>query len=179
MDTAVRLFVEMCQLLWPFRIVKEWQRGGYMVCGKWWKEVGPGCYVVIPWFFDVQEVSMAGSRVGTGRQDLTLLDGSTLSFAATAWVQVREPKAAICDVDDYQATAQEDLTAILAGELAELDPDRLRPRRRGTLFKELETAVAKQHAKYGVESSQLAFSSFVLGAKMHRLLIDQHTPPQW
>lgn len=179
MGELVRLVIEICQFAFPFRIVKQWERGGYMVLGRWKREVGPGLYFVVPFFTDVHAVSVAGSRVGTGRQDLTLFDGSTLSFTATVWARVVDVRAAVCDVNNYDETTQEDLTAALSNELAELDPDRLRPRRRGALFRELEAKVAEKHAKYGVESSDLSFGSFVLGVKMHRLIIDQTAPARW
>ena len=179
MGELVRLVIDTIAYIWPFRIVKQWERGGYMVVGKWHHEVGPGLYLVVPFFTDVHAVPVTGSRVGTGRQDLTLFDGSTLSFTATVWAEISDVRAAICDVTNYDDTAQEDLTAVLSNELAELDPDRLRPRRRGALFKELEKKIAEAHAEYGVKSSDLSFGSFVLGLKVHRHLIDQTSPAKW
>lgn len=179
MGDLVRLVIEIVQLLWPFRLVHQWERAGFYVFGRWWREVGPGVFPVVPWFMDVRTVSVAGARVGTGRQDLTLLDGSTLSFSATVWAQVTNAYLAINSVDEYQSTTQETLASVLADVLAELDPDRLRPRRRGALFKELSQAVATECAKFGVETSSLMFPSFVLGAKVHRLLIDQTAAAPW
>ena len=121
MGELVRLVIDCIAYIWPCRIVKQWERGGYMVCGKWKKEVGPGLYLVLPFFTDVHAVSIAGSRVGTGRQDLTLFDGSTLSYTATVWAQVVDVRAAVCDVNNYDQTTQEDLMSALSDELAELD----------------------------------------------------------
>lgn len=179
MGELVRLVIEIVQLLFPFRMVKQWERAGYYVFGRWWREIGPGVYLVIPWFFDVHQVSVAEAICGTGRQDITLSDGSTLSFSATCTARVCDVKLAINAVDEYQSTTQELLSSVLADKLAEVDAERLSPQKRGRLFADLKRWVAEEAAKYGIEVSRVRFTSFVLNIKVHRLLIDQGTPMNW
>jgi regulator of protease activity HflC (stomatin/prohibitin superfamily) len=88
MTDFLRLLLDAIAYIWPLRVVKQWERGGYYALGKWQREVGPGIYPVIPWFCEVLEISVAEAIVGTGRQDITLSDGSMLSFCATATVGV-------------------------------------------------------------------------------------------
>lgn len=179
MGELVRLLIDVCQFLWPFRRVSEWERGGWLVCGRWKNEVGPGVYFVIPWFIDIHEVSIAEAICGTARQDITLQDGSTLSFSATATCRVVDVKQAVCSVDDYRTTTQELLASVLADKLAEVDAARLAPDKRGRLFADLKRWVAEEAKGYGVEVSKVRFTSFLVSTKTHRLIIDQGSPAQW
>lgn len=179
MGDFLRLILDSLQYIWPLRIVHQWEKAGYYVFGRCIWIVGPGLYPVVPWFMDVKTVSIAGARVGTGRQDLTLTDGSTLSYSATAWACVTDPELALNAVDSYGATTAETLASILSDKLIEINPDRLRPGRRDTLFKSLEALVQEETATYGVTISKLCFPSFILNVKTHRLLIDQTAPAPW
>jgi regulator of protease activity HflC (stomatin/prohibitin superfamily) len=176
-----RAIVDSIQFLWPLRLVHTWELGGYYVFGRFWKIVRPGCYLVVPWFCDVKTISCVRAIVGTGRQDITLLDGSFLSFSATVWAQVVDARKALNDVDEPHSTTQELLASLLADALAETPVDRLRGSRRkvNNLFAQLEQSLKTEAATYGVEVSSLRFTSFVLGARVHRLLIDQTPIAQW
>lgn len=175
-----RLLADWIQFLWPFRIVKQWERGGYYICGRFWREVGPGFpWPVIPWFMEVITTPIAKAIVGTPRLDITLRDGSTLSFAASATCRVVDFDKAMNSVDDVRETMQELLAAVLAEKLSEVDADRLDPERRGRLLATLRGAVASAAAEFGVEVSELRFTTFVLNVRTFRLLQDTGTVAEW
>ena len=179
MGEFVRLLIEIATLLWPFRIVSHWQQGCYYVCGRFWKCVGPGLYPVLPWFCEVIEVSMVPAIVGTGRQDLTLKDGRTLSFSATAWAQVTDAEKAVNGVDDYRETTQELLTSVLADKLVSVDVERLETEKRGRLLSDLQSWAAKEAEPFGIDISKVRFTSFILGARTYRVVTDQSAIVQW
>lgn len=176
-----RAVVDSIQYLWPLRLVHSWEQGGFYIFGRCVWIVSPGCYPIVPWFMDVKTISCARAIVGTGRQDITLLDGSFLSFAATVWAQVTDARKALNDIDEPHSTTQELLASLLADTLAETPVDRLRGSRRkvNNLFAQLEESLKTEAASYGVQVSDLRFTSFVLGAKPYRLLIDQTPIAQW
>jgi regulator of protease activity HflC (stomatin/prohibitin superfamily) len=173
------IVVQIVTLLWPIKIVREWERGGRLVCGHWVSEKGPGWYWNVPFFMDMLEVSIAEAICGTPRQDVTLSDDTLLSFSATCTARVVDVKLAICSVDDYRTTTQELLASVLADKLAEVDAARLTPEKRGRLFADLKRWVAEEAKGYGVEVSKVRFTSFVTHAKAHRLIIDQAMPAAW
>ena len=179
MGDFVRLLIEIVQFIWPFRIVSQWEEGGYYIFGKWWKKVTTGLYFVIPFFTDVHTLSKAEAIVGTGRLDITLSNGNTLSFSATANVRVADVYLALNEVENPHQTAAELIKSVLAEQLAEIDPDRLRPRRRGNLFKELQDVVAAEAARFGIEVKKIRFTSFVLNVRTYRLLMDQQAAELW
>lgn len=173
------IIVQIVTLLWPIKIIKEWEAGGRLVCGHWVSEKGPGWYWNIPFFMDIHEVSMAEAICGTSRQDITLSDNSTLSFSATCTARVIDIKLAVCSVDDYRTTTQELLASVLADKLAEVDAARLAPDKRGRLFADLKRWVADEAKGYGVEVSKVRFTSFLINARCHRLIVDQAVPAVW
>lgn len=179
MSEFLRVLLEFIEFLWPLRRVEQWEMGGYYVFGRWWKQVGPGVWPIIPWFFDVKMVSVAEAIVGTGRQDITLSDKSMLSFAATATVQVKDIYSALNLVDAYTETMQELLASVLAEKLAEVDAVRLEPEKRGRLFADLQRWVAKEAEQYGIEVKKVRFTSFIINARAHRLIIDQNQIASW
>lgn len=179
MGEAFAQIVEFIKMLWPLRIVRQWERAGFMVCGKWKREVGPGLYCVLPWFMDVHEISVAEAICGTPRLDITLKDRSTLSFSASATVQVVDVSKAVVGVDEYKETIRELLAAVLAERLADVDAERLAPDKRGRLMSDLRKWVADAAEPYGVEVKRVVFTSFLQNAKAHRLIIDQASPAQW
>lgn len=170
---------EVAELVWPFRIVPQYERACYYRCGHFWKVVGPGLKIVIPWFFDIYPVPVSKGIVGTGRCDITLADGRTLSFAATGEVRVVDPAIAVNEVDKYSQTAQELFASVVADELSRVDVDRLAPERRGRLHASIINALNTESATYGLEFSKLRFKSFVIVGKSLRLLIDQTQVDAW
>lgn len=179
MGDLIRALVEIVQFLWPLRTVHTWERAGYYVCGKWWKEVGPGLKVVVPWFTHVETVSVAQALAGTGREDITLKDGSTLSFSAMATLRVVDVYKALNEVEHYHDSTQELIGSYLADKLAEVDPDRLTPEKRARLFGDLRRGLAAEAAEFGVEITKLRFTSLVTKVRTYRLLMDQGKAAEW
>lgn len=178
MGDFLRIILDSLSYVWPLRFAHQWEGGGYYVLGKMRFRVRSGVlYPIIPWLCDVKTLTVVSHRVTGGRQDITMLDGTTLSFEARAEVSVFDVDKALNNVDDMHHAVQLDMAAVLAEKLATEDSDRLRPRRRGTLFKELTQAVSGATEVYGVRVSDVGFISFVLKVRAHRLFIDQGLPP--
>lgn len=177
----IRTLFEWLKELAPCQQVQQWEAGVRFTNGRFKKVVGPGVYWIVPWFMYVETVNIVESILGTGRQDITLRDGTTLSFVATARVRVVDPRAAVCDVDDYRETTQELLASVLAQELADADPARFDPARgkRDRLLNELTANVAAEAKKYGVLVEDIRFTSFVRNIRTYRLLNDTNTIANW
>lgn len=173
MADFLRLLLDSIAYIWPLRMVKQWQRGGYYVFGRWKHEVGPGIWPVVPWFTEVHEVDVVEEIVNTPKQDVTLSDGSLLVFSASATIAVTDVKAALNAVQQYEQTAAEAVEAVLAERLAQVNADRLNWESRGRLFADLRRWVQDELTPYGVELRKLRFRSFVVRAKAHRLIVDQ------
>lgn len=167
--------LELLKDLWPFRPVQAWERGFYTILSKPRRNVGPGIWPVIPLFTDVKCESIAPAIVRTPLLWLTLTDGTTLSLAVAARMQVRDVRAAICDVDDYRETVQELLTALTASRIQEADPKRLDPEKRGRFLSGLVRSVNAETSRFGVETTEVWFTSYAVGVRTYRLVTDKAT----
>lgn len=156
--------------LWPFRIVRQWERAGYYVFGRFWKEVGPGVYAIVPFFTDTHEVTVVPAILQTPRTDITLADGTPVSFSVSAWVQVLDVNLAVNTVDSFHQTTVELITAVCAERLAQIDRDRLAPEKRTRFLNDLRRWCNEEASVFGVEVQKLRFASFTMNVKTIRLL---------
>lgn len=170
---------ELVQLLWPFEMVHQWEKGNYYIFGRYWKTVGPGVYPVVPWFFFVETVHISRGVVGTGRKDITTKDGGLLSYEATAPIWVRDANVAVNEVDELRETAQELFSSVISERLADVDADRLKPESRGRLVSDLLRWANDEAREYGLEFGRIRFTSYVRNLPTHRLLMDQNTIANW
>lgn len=177
MGDFLRIILDSIQFLWPLHRVEPWERGLYVVCGRWTWEVGPGIYPVLPWFSEVKTTSTALALVSTPRQDITLTDGKTLSFSATANVRVVQATKAFIEVDDHHSTTQETIAAVLAEKLAEVAAERVTADKRGRLLSDLRKWVNQETTLFGVEVEALRFTTFVVNVKTIRLLQESGVAP--
>lgn len=179
MGELARLLVQWIEFLWPLRLVRQWETGGYYWFGRFQHTIGPGCYPVIPWFSEVREISVVPAIIRTARLDITLSDGSSLTFGASAWAKVTDYNKAVNSVDNYTETAEELLAAVLAEKLAQVDAQRVQPEKRARLLSDLERWVNAESLSFGVEITQLRFTTFVTNVRTYRLLQDTSASPSW
>jgi hypothetical protein len=175
----LRLVLESIEFLWPFEKIKPYQRGLYVVAGRWQWEIGPGIYPIIPWFIEVVAESSAWAVVSTSRIDITAQDGTMVVLQAAAKVKIVDLKAAYNSVDAYMETCQERLTTIVATKIAEVDAARLAPEKRSRLLSDLRRWVDEDTKTYGVETMEVNFTTFVTNAKPYRLLGDNAVVAGW
>jgi regulator of protease activity HflC (stomatin/prohibitin superfamily) len=170
-DALVRL-AEWLRDLWPFRKVEPWQRGTVVVFGRYWRAVGPGVYPVIPWFIEIDGYSVVPAVVSTPRLDIELKDGTAVSFVAAITLRVADVERALLRVSDYEQTTVEAASAALAERLAEVETAQLAPERRGRLLASLRKRVQDEVAEWGVEVTNLRFTTFVTRPRFYRVLGD-------
>jgi len=172
----VRLVVELIRFLWPFHVVWAWERGGYFVFGRFWREVGPGLYPVLPFFTNILAVPVVRDTYVTGVETIDLKDGRTLIYSATLQVEVADFYKAYCTVHKFDETAVEDASARLSEFLQSADPARLEAAERGKLAGYAKMAVTADLAEYGVRVRTLRFRTFTMKGRTLRLVHDHLTP---
>jgi len=175
MTEFLRLLGEWVTYLFPLRRVDQWEAGVCLVCGRFWRTVGPGVYLVVPWFMDVVSVNTVPGVYMTPLQTVTLRDGSALTFSAAIEVQVEDAGRAHCQIEAYSETVTEQARGLLAERLADVDPARFDPARgkRDRLMTELLEELNHTTREYGVWVRRLWFPNWALGVKTYRLLGEQ------
>lgn len=187
MGEFLRVLIEIFHFIWPAVIIEQWQRGGVYICGHWcagpkgrWKNgMGPGLKIVIPWFIHIEPVDIVRTLESPGRQDVTLKDGSQLSFSAMATLRVVDLYKALNEVEHYKDSVRELVGSYLADRLANMDAEKFEPAKRSTTIRQLRDGLAAEASEFGVEIMKLRFTSFVLKARTYRLLVDQDRATPW
>jgi len=175
----LQLIAQWAEFLWPFRRVQIFERALYTVCGRWQWEVGPGTWLVLPWFCEVDPVATSKGIISTPRIDVTLQDGRLLSAQTSAVVRVVDLRKAINNVDHFMESAQELLHAVVADKLSDVAATRLEPEGRRRLCSDLRRWVNEQAAEFGVEFDQLRFTTFVINPRPYRVLGDGVPVASW
>lgn len=180
MTELARFLIELLTTLWPLREVEAWAQGVRFWLNRPVGVLGPGIHWVVPYFGDVRAVSVVPAVISTPLSTITLTDGMTCTYSLSATIEVTDPQAALCTIDDYMETSQELLTSVPAEELATMDRERLEPDRRGRLLLSLRTRVNNELAAHGMRVTALRFTNFALNLRTYRLLTDSSQPtPGW
>ena len=179
MTDFLRLLGEWISFLWPLRKVQQWERGALYRFGRYKRELKPGIYPVVPWFYDVTAESVVPGIVQTPRLDLTAQDGTMVTVQLSATVRVVDLGKALNTVDAYMETVQELITAVLAEKLAEVDAQRLAPEKRGRLVSDLRRWIDQEAAEFGIEVTKPRFTTFVVNPRPFRLLGDNASVAPW
>lgn len=171
----VRLIIDTAGQLLPFRVVWQYQRGLYYLCGRYQGTVGPGLKFVVPGLCDVKCVSIVPDVSTTPLQAVTLRDGKHLTFSASITFRVTDPNLAYNTLGHWTETVVEIASGIVSEGLADADPDRFDPARgkRDRLIEELRGEVDKAVQVYGLTVMALRLNNFALGVRTVRLLVDK------
>jgi len=141
MTDFLRLVVDIVALLFPFRLVHQWERGLYYLFGHCLATVGPGCYFVVPWFSEVRTVSMVPSVHQTPVQTV-----GTVSFSASLVLRVTDPFLAYNTLEKYEESAVELAGAVLSESV-----------RNGTSLEVAQAAINTELAPHGLAVDRLRF----------------------
>lgn len=161
--------------LFPFRQVAAWEAGILVVCNRWIWDVGPGVYLVVPYFMEVSTATTVPNFFFTPVLTVTLRDGRTLTFTCSAEVCVVDARMALLEVDRYRESVVEALTSIVSEEMIECDPERLATLRgRRALMRSIAETVNEQIGRFGVELRSLRFANFAF-VRTYRILTDAAT----
>ena len=185
----LKTLIQFIEFLWPLKVVRQWESGLYMWCGKIitpWRilafrlrplpgvDLGPGIYLTLPFFGDVHAVSLAWDFVESGRFDVTLKDNRQLSCEVVAQMRVVDPRAAWLGFDDYSIDRRKMLRAVASEMLQEAEPERFAPERRGRLLgASLLGAIRSGAEPLGHEVASVRVPTFILGSRTLRLLTEQ------
>lgn len=161
MSDLLRLVVDLFSLVWPLRLVHQWERGVVYLFGRYAATVRPGCYVIVPWFCSVTPVSVVPHVYQTPLQ--TVAD---LSFSASLVVQVIDPYLAHNTLEKWDESVVELCAAGLSDAVRRGEGDDLKRVRR---------RVNRELAPHGLRLLRLRYLDYVRGAPTIRLLNSQET----
>jgi hypothetical protein len=173
----LRLLVDLFNAVWPFRVVNQWQKGAYYVCGRYCGWVGPGCYPFVPFFSDVVVVLAKPAIWPIPLLNVSLRDGRVLAYSAMVTLQIEDMNLAMNEVAEWTESCVERVSGVLSQGLADAKPERFDPARgkRDNLIEELREAADRETREWGVRVISISFPNFVLNVRTHRVLMDRAT----
>ncbi len=169
--------VEFLSRFWPFAIVEQYERGVFYCVGHALRRtLRPGLYPFLPWFMRIVPVSVVPSPITSPLLNITLKDGKTLGYSATAIWKVEDPWLALNAIEDYQDSVGELLASKTSEKLADVEGNRLDPENRRRLITDLVRWLNQDTERYGVRVLGLRFTNFAVNQRAYRLLVDSALP---
>ncbi len=169
MEGLFRLLLDSINYLWPFEVIHQWERGCYYVCGKFWKEMGPGLKFRPPFFTNLIILDVVPSTVHCTVETITTRDGGTLTYGPQFEIECINLTLAANRVTDHEDKARRDAWGILADVLAELPDGRLEPEKRRRMVMTCLKAINEKLTTYGMQCNDLTFTTFVRNMRTYRL----------
>ncbi len=169
MSDFLRLVLDSIAYIWPFKVVMEWERCNYYICGRFWKSMKPGLKLVLPFFTEIRTETTVPMIFVTPMQSIMLRDGNTLTFSATITLVVVDLDRAFNKVDKWAQTSTELASGLLAEKLADTDVGLFEPEKRGRLIGGCKLSLGVALAEYGVKIQALRFNNFIRNMRVYRL----------
>lgn len=169
MGDFLRLLIDSIEYLWPFQVVEPWECGVYLVCGRVWRDVGPGLYVRVPFFTKILVANTVSEAKLTEPHTVNIGNGDSVTFALKFDVRVTDVRPAVIGVIDYEPKAVIDTVGVASEILAALSKLPTTKFRREQLRTHIETAATAHTASYGVAIEALTFPVFVRNMRTYRL----------
>ena len=150
-----------------------WEMACVFRNGKFWKTVGPGWYLVVPFFWEFRTETVVRSTYVTPLQTIDTKDGGTLTFSASVQLEVANLADAMLKVNEYDKTALEDISALLADTLMRTNKELLDSEKRTDLLAKCKKKVQEELSQYGLTIRTLRFNNYMRNMRVYRLFNDQ------
>jgi len=154
------------------RVLKQYERGVTFLLGKFWATKGPGLVFVPAMVARMQRISLRIIAMDIKPQDVITRDNVSIKVNAVLYMRVKNPEAAVIEIEDYlyatSQLAQTTLRSVLGeAELDELLADR---EKINSILKEI---VDERTEPWGIEVSAVEVKDVDLPVEMKRAMARQ------
>jgi len=166
------VFVIIVLIIASLRILREYERGGVFMLGRFWKVKGPGLVVVLPGIQQMVRVDLRTVVFDVPSQDVISRDNVSVKVNAVVYFRVIDSAKAILQVEDFMnATsqlAQTTLRAVLGKhELDEMLSERER------LNQDIQQLLDTQTDAWGIKVSNVEIKHVDIDESMVRAIAKQ------
>ena len=157
-------------LVWQAcRIAMEYERGVLFRLGRFHAIRGPGLYFKIPFIDTVDTVSLQIETNEIAHQEMITKDSISLMLSAVVFFRVKDPRAALIEVDDYHEAIDQFSLTTLRNVIGASTLDEVLSER------DKVTAAARQMLdevteKWGVEAQRVEIKQIELPDSMKRAM---------
>lgn len=146
------------------RIVRQYEGGVFLRCGKYKRTLGPGLYWTWPVVDDVQATTVVPRLVDLVDQSVTLEDGASVAFSGALEYEITDARKALLAVDNLAQSIQTLAMGFLADELSSRTFDESRDLR--DVEESVVAAMKKQSRSWGVKIRRV----WITDLSKHRVL---------
>lgn len=159
-------------LLISIRQINQYQRGVKFTMGRYTSTVEPGWRLVIPIFQMMRKVDMRIMTVDVPDQDAITKDNVTIKLNAVLYFKVRDPRAAVIEVEDYQYAVSQLAQTTMRDVVGEIELDHLLAQR-DEISKRIREIVDKATDPWGIHVVGVELKHIELPESMQRTIAKQ------
>lgn len=141
--------IELLHSLWPLRIIHSYQRGVRFWLGIDTKELKPGLYAFIPFFGNIEVVTVVPDVMDLGVHSITTKDDRKITFSANVAYEITDARAMFTQVQDFERSLARLAEGHMAMKIREWDYAELILSQR-ELEKSLERTLTTKARPWGV-----------------------------
>ncbi len=153
-------------------VLKQYERGVTFLLGKFWGTKGPGLVFVPFGFAKIERVSLRIVALDIPPQDVITRDNVSIKVNAVLYMQVRDPRAAIIEIENYLYATSQLAQTTLRSVLGEVELDEVLADRE-KINGILKTIVDQRTDPWGVEVSAVEVKDVDLPVEMKRAMARQ------
>jgi len=115
MDVLFQWLISVWDRLWPFEVVRAWERGLLVIWGRWVVSLPPGVWARIPLIMEFEKDIVTEEPCDLPHQYLQTLDGLTIGISGRLTYRISDLKQLFLTIHDHE----EWLITVAMGLLAE------------------------------------------------------------
>ncbi|MDP3774557.1 MAG: slipin family protein [Gemmatimonadales bacterium] len=154
------------------RVIKQYERGVSFFLGRYWNTKGPGLKFLPTMLAHMHRVSMRTMAIDIPPQDVITRDNVSVKVNAVLYMRVRDPAAAIIQVENYLYATSQLAQTTLRSVLGEHQMDDLLAERE-KINETLRQIIDRRTDPWGIEVTAVEVKDVDLPAEMKRAMAKQ------
>jgi len=154
------------------RVIKQYERGVSFFLGRYWNTKGPGLKFLPTFVAHMHRVSLRTVAVDIPPQDVITRDNVSVKVNAVLYMKVKDPSAAIIQVENYLYATSQAAQTTLRSVLGEHELDSLLAERE-RINETLRQIIDKRTDEWGIQVSAVEVKDVDLPPEMKRAMARQ------
>ena len=154
------------------RVIKQYERGVSFFLGRYWNTKGPGLKFLPTMLAHMHRVSMRTMAIDIPPQDVITRDNVSVKVNAVLYMRVRDPAAAIIQVENYLYATSQLAQTTLRSVLGEHQMDDLLSERE-KINETLRQIIDRRTDPWGIEVTAVEVKDVDLPPEMKRAMAKQ------
>ena len=155
-----------------FKILREYERGGIFMLGRFWKVKGPGLIILIPFVQQIVRVDLRTVVMDVPTQDVISLDNVSVEVNAVVYFRVIDPQKAIINVEHYYDATSQLAQTTLRSVLGQHELDEMLASRE-QLNTDIQSILDNQTDAWGIKVANVEIKHVDLNESMIRAIAQQ------